>query len=161
MSQRFFSPLLTCALLASALLTAACGEQPYRHYQTHAEAVAAGETRRGWLPTWVPDSATDIHIQGDLDTNHFWLRFSLPPEAASHLKAVLVPVPPGQLATVPLGAPVFASWWFDSLIAREPANDGALNAEVFQGRGTPVASTTFIAFDRTTPRVFLWGRGRS
>jgi hypothetical protein len=50
-------------------MLSACDEQPYRSYATYAEAVAAGEVERGWLPTWVPASASNLHLQGDLDTN--------------------------------------------------------------------------------------------
>ena len=65
--------------LAMMLVVSACYEQPYRHYATAGEAVAAGERTRGWLPAWLPGSAREVHLQGDLDSNEWWLRADVTP----------------------------------------------------------------------------------
>lgn len=104
------------------LLLAACGEQPYSHYETAAAAAAAGEGERGWLPAWLPASATDLHMQHDLDSNAWWLRANLSPPAADSLQAVLVPVDARSVRVRhPRGAGL---WWFESLIQQHPENDG-------------------------------------
>lgn len=143
-----------CGMVAVAVLTlAACDEQPYRH---HASAVQAGE--RASLPAWLPASARDVHLQGDLDTIDGWLRAELSPTAADSLRASLEPV---SADSVRVRQPRRGEgWWFESLIAQHPENDGGLNADLFRGRGTPVPRTTVVAFDRTSSRVFAWTGAR-
>lgn len=142
-----------CAL-AMMIILAACFEQPYRHYATAAEAVAAGERTRGWLPAWLPGSAREVHLQGDLDNNEWWLRADLTPAAADSLRAVLAPVPADS---VRYRAPRRSGrWWFEGLIEHHPANDAALYADLFRGTGTPVPRTTVVAFDRSSPTIYIW-----
>ena len=63
MQRAAFLPLLVLAL-------AGClGSEPdYRRYLTVAAAVAAGENGYLGLPAWLPASATDLYLQGDLRT---------------------------------------------------------------------------------------------
>ncbi len=72
---------LSSAALA-ALLLAGCDllERPLRTYASYAEARAQGAVGPGkWLPELLPESATDIREQHDLDTNESWLSFSFTP----------------------------------------------------------------------------------
>jgi hypothetical protein len=55
-----------------------CGEVQSVTYATYADAVAGGAQRRGWLPSFVPTSATEIREVHDLDSNTQWLRFRVP-----------------------------------------------------------------------------------
>jgi hypothetical protein len=144
------------ALSALLLVAQSCRriEQPHRFYRTHAEAVGAGEVLRGWLPTWVPPEATDIHVQGDLDTNQRWLRFRLPSAPATAIKSRLMAVSMEQVADIPFSRPSHSDWWFDGLVQQQPANDGALNADVF--RANDHERHFLVAFDRTSDTVFAW-----
>jgi hypothetical protein len=46
------------------------------HYPDRAAAVADGAIKRGWLPEWIPMSATGIDEWHDLDTNRTVASFS-------------------------------------------------------------------------------------
>ena len=129
-------------------------DQVYRQYATHAEAVAAGEILRGWLPKWVPNSATDLHMQSDLDTSDWWLRLDLPSGAADSLRRTLVSVPAGSVSVRKPSRP--GDWWFTGLVEQQPENDAALFAHVYRGSGTPVAQSVVMAFDRRSSRVYIW-----
>ena len=59
-------------------LCASCGEIQSATYATYSDAIAAGAQRRGWLPSFIPATATDIREVHDIDTNTQWLRFRLP-----------------------------------------------------------------------------------
>jgi hypothetical protein len=59
-------------------LCASCGDIQSATYATYADAIAAGAQRRGWLPPFVPTTATDIREVHNLDTNQQWLRFRVP-----------------------------------------------------------------------------------
>lgn len=143
---------------AAILALAACDEQPYRRYGSAAEAIAAGERDRGWLPAWFPGSARDVHIQGDLDNNNWWIRAKLTQPAADSLRAILSPAPADSVRVRrPRGA---TSWWFEALIQQAPENDNALNAELFRGTGIPADRTIIVAFDRISSDVYVWTSGR-
>ena len=140
----------------TVLFLASCSEQPHRYYARVAEAAAAGEDVRGWLPAWLPRSATEVHLQSDLDTNDWWIRANLSSAAADSLRSLLSRVPAERvLVRQPRSG---SKWWFEGLIEQQAADDGALHAELFRGRGAPVESTIVVAFDRTSPAVFVWTR---
>lgn len=141
------------AFMAILVLTA-CGEPPYRHYATAAEAIGAGERDWGWLPSWFPASAKDVHLQGDPDNGRWWVRAKLSRSAADSLRAILAPI---DAESAPVVLPRRASaWWFEGLIEQQPANDAALYAELFRGAGAAVPRTTIVAFDRLSPDVYVW-----
>ena len=54
-------------------------ENPKTKYSTMAEARLKGAVEAGWIPPFVPDSATDIIEQHNIDSNVVYLSFSLPP----------------------------------------------------------------------------------
>jgi hypothetical protein len=131
-------------------------EQPHRFYSQLTQAVAAGEVTRGWLPAWVPQGARAIHIQSDLDTNRWWVRFTLPPEEARKLRSVLESIPDSDVAQlVEVTRPAYGDWWFGSLVQNEPANDGAFSADFFHGQVR--GHQCYVAFDRVEPEVYVWG----
>ncbi len=129
-------------------------DQVYRQYATHAEAVAAGEVQRGWLPEWVPKSATDLHMQSDVDNNQWWMRLDLPSVAAESLRRTLVSVPAGSVSVRKPSRS--GAWWFEGLKEQQAANDAALYAHLYRGSGTPVAGSIVMAFDPTSSRVYIW-----
>lgn len=59
-------------------LCVGCEEIQSATYPTYADAIAGGAQRRGWLPPFVPATATDIREVHDIDTNTQWLRFRVP-----------------------------------------------------------------------------------
>ena len=68
-----FATLLGLAvILISAWFNAAM--TPKSNFANYAEAKASGIMDRGWVPHWIPKSATDIHEQHDLDTN--WVKMT-------------------------------------------------------------------------------------
>lgn len=56
-------------ILLLLIVTAGCRESLESHYDTYDAAVADGAIKRGWLPQWLPKSATDIHEWHNIDTN--------------------------------------------------------------------------------------------
>lgn len=149
--MRRLLPLLLVTTLA------ACFEQPYRQYASGAAAIRAGELERGWWPAWMPAAAGNVHLQGDLDSNEWWLRAELSPASADSIRSLLTPVDAGSVRVRrPWRG---AGWWFEALIQQAPSNDGALNARLFRGTGAPVAYTTVVAFDNVSQTVFVWTNG--
>jgi hypothetical protein len=141
-------------VLSALVALAACSDEVvYRHYPTYAAAIAAGEQDRGWLPEWVPSTASDLHLQSDLDSNDWWLRFHLPVSARDSLQGELEAA---DAATIRMSRPWRAAWWFNGLVQKEPANDAALNAKLFRRCCDRLHRVMILAFDRNTPMVYVW-----
>ncbi len=71
------------------LLLAGCGEQIDKNYATYVDAQRAGAVEKGWIPAFIPSSASDIVDSHDLDTNRQTLQFKLPPSAIGGMVAGL------------------------------------------------------------------------
>ena len=148
---------VVAAVLWAGVYIFSRSEQLHRFYHRHSQAVAAGEVLRGWLPAWVPPQARDIHIQSELDNNHWWIRFALDGEDARKFRSVLGSIPDSEVEQVVLrSSPAYGDWWFEGLVQLQPANDDALSADIF--RGEVRGRQCFVAFDRVSPTVYVWGK---
>lgn len=70
----------TIAIYVSTFFLVACNLPSldmYVIYDTHADAVKDGAIQRGWIPTWVPNTTTNIHEAHNLDTNTRALSFTI------------------------------------------------------------------------------------
>ena len=108
------------------LTTAACtAEQPRATYATYADAERDGAVRRGWIPPYVPRSATDIAEVHDLDVNSQRLRFRAPVEDLRVLGAGMRGVALSDLQGRETHAPALSGPWPTELAenARGPGRD--------------------------------------
>ena len=103
--------VITAALAAGVLLFL-CDERREARYATYGDAVEQGAVRRGWLPPYVPQSATEIAEVHDLDTNAQLLRFEAPPAALTEMVARLTPAPGRDVPPPPrrLSPPAGGLW---------------------------------------------------
>lgn len=139
-------------LIAIAALCG-CVEQSHRRYASRADAVAAGELARGWLPDWVPEAAFDIRLQGDLDTNRIWLRFELPPSDFASLRSKLRRLSADEVSSLPVSRPGRSSrWWFDGLVSQDSGQQRTRPAELFEG----FSEDFILAFEEERGRIFAW-----
>jgi len=56
-------------------LTTSCGERVSTSYADFAAAQTSGAVARGWVPGWLPNSASELHEIHDVDTNQSMLTF--------------------------------------------------------------------------------------
>jgi hypothetical protein len=68
------------------------GERQTHSFATHSELQASGLIERGWVPPWIPRSATQIEEAHDLDTSRARMRFRVPVEDARTMTAHLAPL---------------------------------------------------------------------
>jgi len=104
--------MMWLAGMAAALTVSACSEQVEARYASYGDAVEKGAVRRGWIPAYVPPSATEIVEVHNLDTNAQLLRFQAPPEALTAMASRLTGVPGGKVPPPPsyLSPPEGAAW---------------------------------------------------
>jgi hypothetical protein len=80
------------AIVLMAAFCAGCtGEVMYAAYPDRAAAIRHDAVGRGWIPAWIPASATDLREVHDLDTNESALSFETGAERW---------LPPGQCRLV-------------------------------------------------------------
>lgn len=82
----------TWTVCVCAVFLAACSETVVERYGTLEEARKAGEIERGWLPTFLPESSTDLVISYDLDTNETWGSFRFSTADAAQLRNALTSI---------------------------------------------------------------------
>ena len=142
--------------VGSGLRLCAAAEHPARHYASYAEASAAGALGpRGWIPAWVPEAAYDIHDQHAIDSSARCIRFSLPEAELAQLRGALEPLLAHEIESLDANCRLGARWWFEGLIQQQPANDPALNAELYRA-SAEAGHSVFVAIDRVKPQVFIW-----
>ena len=146
------------ALVASVMGAAGCGEHPSSTYATYADAVAAGSVARGWIPVWVPVEAVNIREIHDLDTNEVCIRFELPNAARVALLEPMHKLPAEGIEVLPASCSLRPGWWFEGLIQQQPANDGALYADVFEAAGASTDAALLVAADSRGPSIYIWSR---
>jgi hypothetical protein len=73
-----FVALLTLGSFVALMAYCEHVENPVVEFATYGDALEAGAVARGWIPSFVPPSATRIRDAHNLDTNHQWLQFDVP-----------------------------------------------------------------------------------
>lgn len=102
--MRAFPLVLVCVALC-----AGCDEHRQYSYSTRAEAEAAGEITRGWLPDWLPSSARDIKLLYAVESPQTWGAFRFAPADMDRLRQHLTPLVDAKGPQQFRGAAT--SWW--------------------------------------------------
>jgi len=145
--------LVLCAL---SLVLSACSDRFTVYYPQYSDAVKDGAIVRGWIPTALPSTATEIHEQHDIDTNNVWIQFSLSNTDKEQIISGLKKLTEGDISQLELCYPKGTNWWFEDLIQKSPANDNALYAEIYSVIWARDGSPGYLAVDRTTSKVYYW-----
>jgi hypothetical protein len=133
-----------------------CFDRKVSFYPTQAAALADGAIDRGWVPGTLPISASGIHEEHDLDTNEVWMRFTVPLADAQQFVSPLRLLSWGEAAALTMRSPCDDGWWFGGLIQAQPANDGALYADVYSGSLPGQPSKVIVAIEQGSSTVYYW-----
>lgn len=140
----------------------ACNERFSSYYPKYEDAVKQGAVQRGWIPKIVLDNATNIYEQHDLDTNEQWIRFDIPNSNADRKRLVegLKKLPwervdNGVRVKHPFKHPSNVDWWFEGLVQQQPANDNALNADIYLV-DCQSDNVGYLAINRTGREAYFW-----
>jgi hypothetical protein len=125
-------------LVILATLVAACGlgDTQSSSYADHDAAVADGAIARGWIPAFLPRSATDLHEKHNLYTNASLLRFDFAP---GDLESLAQACPAAEDTVLPR---LSAGWWPADL------RDGPIVFLQCQG--------AYLVTDATELRAYFW-----
>lgn len=136
-----------CRILLVSLVLCTTGcfwETIDSSYETLADAVAEDQVVKGWVPGWVPPSATDLRVVYNLDSNASALALELPAKTALNL--------PSNCASITYAesVPVYfeRNWW-----PSEP--DLRAEYSFFRCR-TDAAQHVFVAVKADGSRALHW-----
>ncbi len=120
-----------------------CTETFDATYSTLAEAQSKGAIASGWIPAWLPSSATNIREVHNIDTNHFMLVFSLAKGTEMQLPTECTNVGP----RIPTKPPFQRDWWPSDV----PASALATHRHSFFKCGR-----YFVAYSKAQGEAFVW-----
>jgi hypothetical protein len=138
------------------LIIVACSEQRTEYFINGTEAQRSTTAKHGWIPEWFPTAAKEIQMQYDIDTNYRWFRFKLDKEARNSFIRIFQPVSWDEAKNIKARAPRSAKWWFEGLIQAQPANDSALNADIYIRNDIRTPEKAYLAVSKTDDSIFLW-----
>ena len=113
-------------------------------YSSRAEVVRDRAIERGWIPSWLPEDATDIRERHDLDSNISQLTFRFDKLNVSEC------VPIGADA-VEIPRKVMVEWW-----PAELRDDRSVNSTFAFRKCQGANSTAYLAVDDKGKRAYFW-----
>jgi hypothetical protein len=144
---------LLILMLFAALAHCAKSEVVTASYASRAEARSSGAIDRGWVPTWVPESAEDIREAHGTDSRRRWGLFNFAPVDGDAIRAALDPAPV-SLAGLDSGMPSRVEWW--PVILR-----GTLDAEKIKSAALEAYRTKtgnlVVVVNWKQGRAYYWG----
>jgi hypothetical protein len=146
MRQRPGTLCAVVILATSVLAGAGCRETLEKRYSSLAEAERDGAIARGWIPSWVSSSATEIAEVHNLDTNNQLLMFTFGEYRTEGFVDACSAVDGGGVS-LPGRVPV--RWWPQNL--RSSSRTVPTNLKYFlckDGR--------FFGIDEVLKRAFMW-----
>ena len=143
-------------LLLVCSLTLACSDKVQASYQTRAEAEKLGAVARGWVPSAVPEGATQIRETHNIDTNQAWGRFLFPASKGETLRAALNEIDTSSLAGQEVRSPK-VNWW-PSVLSGQLSDQG-LRATGFTFYKVQQNGVMFFAVDWRKNEAFFWRPG--
>jgi hypothetical protein len=132
---------------------AACYETQRANYDDYAAAQAAGAVERGWIPDFVPLSATTIAEAHDLDLNTQRLRFQLPEADLQQLVSRLEPIPLAQVWPPDVRSPDLDGDWPSDLTGIRHTQRSSFRT--YRLKDTK-SGTRCLAVDALTRTVYAW-----
>lgn len=130
------------------LSAVACREDFETSYRTYHDAVADGAIARGWLPAWLPPTATDIVEWHNLDTNATFASFNYGSAATLTFLSKCEPTSRRPLRSQPRSASWPRDWsdlQFYSCVEKTRFADGRVEVR-----------ETWVAIDRKRTRAYFW-----
>ncbi len=144
----FFYCRWAISLLMISNLYGCLNETIDNYFATFVEAKDA--MNRGWIPEWLPNTATKIFETHNIDTNSRMLRFSFP----THSPLALPPLCK-QITSATLPPPPFnRSWWPTDITTNSKTNSYTF-FQCQDRHGTPPEIAN-IAIAPQTGTAFVW-----
>jgi hypothetical protein len=137
-------------------LIVACSDKVQASYRTRADAQKSGAIARGWIPSVVPEGATEIRETHNVDSNQAWGKFLFSASKAESIRSALNEIDISSLAGQEVRSPK-VNWWPSVLSGR--LSDHELRATGFKFYKVQQNGVVFFAVDWQKKEAFFWRPG--
>ena len=136
-------------VLLFPFLLSACEsmEMPEASYSSRSEVVQDRAIERGWVPSWLPETARDIHERHDLDTNISQLTFRFETLGSAELAENCAPI---DRNSAQMPRKVLVDGWPPELRGAQTVARFSFHA--CSGAG----SIAYLAVDEEHKRAYFW-----
>lgn len=151
-------PALATLLALSAFLFVGCDEIQENYFPSLPEARRAGMLQKGWIPSFLPETSTNIYELHDLDSNHGIIRFELSEKDLESYESSIKEkrLPEGQVPEAWLQ--IKRKWW--PLELRAPLQADHLSSSGYRLMGLTLQrgnlQQKFGCAITTNNVIFLW-----
>jgi len=166
----FVKGCASIVLLGLLTMCASCDGVKDAYYPTFEAAKTAGAVGPGkWFPEIIPETATNIYVRRDLDSNEFWLRCNLGSTDIEILAHVCEELTAAEIRDVEFTSPGRGvrrgvDWWPKSLnedsFASTSQQTGQKLYKYFKiiefATGRQLRIPCFIVIDPTSDVVYTW-----
>jgi len=138
----------------AALLITACGSGDVRdeNFANLTDALQKGALHEGgWLPKFLPPSASDIKLRSNIDTNEIWVAFAWDGTERGALASQCQAIP-ATAGLLPRRSP---SWWPTDLAISGPSNAVPSTTELLR-----CTDGGFVALRSGEKRGYYWHSGK-
>jgi hypothetical protein len=143
--------------IMTVMALAACSDVYERRFASMTEIRAQGMVARGWIPSGLPPSGTDVTVRWDVDTNMVRGCMTVPKDQLPLKGTSLLAPDAHQRLPFNGRASVTPSWWPRELNPPGPAS--ALRAarwDLFVVQGD---SPSYVALRHADSRLYFWSEG--
>ena len=147
---------INIVIAAACIVMAACSDQRYATFGTGIEAQQSLEAKQGWIPDWLPVTASGIQVQYDIDSYCRWFSFKLDKENKRVFIKNFRNLSSDEARTIKVPKPRQAEWWFKGLNQAQPSNEAPLNADFYLRYDGKIPEKAYLAISKTDDSIFLW-----
>ena len=132
----------------------ACSDTREKSFPSLTDTEAQGMVARGWIPSGLPATASDVHVRWNIDTNMVRGRLRVQGDDAGVLISSMRSVEDGITPPFWLHGDVTPPWWPGEL--NPPLESSALRRRGWDLLAVPDASSTFIAIRKADGQLYFW-----
>lgn len=152
-------------IVAVGLTANACQnrERLVSHYSAWEAILADGAVERGWLPSFLPSSSTNISEMHDLDSNAGVFRFFASSSDMKSFVAYFEHVPTARLRSIGPWLEPRSSWWPPALAKRQLHDAKRQGFEIYQhteSTGKANLGIWYFAISVTNGVGYGWHKGQ-
>lgn len=145
------SEALSLLLLVPSL---ACSDTAEKSFSSMADTEAQRMVARGWIPSGLPTTATDVHVRWNIDTNMVRGRLRMQVAEVVLLTSKMRAVEDRVTPPFWRHGDVTPSWWPSELTPPPQASD--LRRQGWDMLAVRDAPSTFIAVRRADGQLYFW-----
>jgi hypothetical protein len=136
------------------LVLVGCADTKDGSFSSMSTPEARSMVSRGWIPSVLPGSATDVRLRWNIDTNMVRGRARVPEADRGALRAALRPLGDSVVPRFWPKGSVTPPWWPADL--SPPGKTAELRSRGWEVFSVPDRVTTFIALRSSDESVYFW-----